>query len=114
MGYSATPEHYFASFDVFALSSDTEQMPLCLLEAAASGLPVAATDVGDVKAILSADNAPFIVPRDAEALARAMLALIDNRVLATQIGEANRALCAAQFSQDAMFAAHWRLWTGAV
>ena len=43
------PEAVLGSFDVFALSSDTEQMPNAVLEAMAARLPVASVDVGDVK-----------------------------------------------------------------
>ena len=113
-GHSSTPENYLAAFDVFVLSSDTEQMPLCVLEAGASGLPVAATDVGDLRAIVSPQNAPFLVARDAGALAKAMLALADDRDLAERVGAANRALVAKDFTQAEMFRQHWRLWTGTV
>ena len=40
-GPTETPEQFLAQMDIFALSSDTEQMPLGVLEAMASGLPVA-------------------------------------------------------------------------
>src|SRR5581483_8307551 len=52
-GYLARPETVFAGLDIFAMSSDTEQMPYGLLEAMAAGLPAAATDVGDIKSIVA-------------------------------------------------------------
>src|SRR5439155_27082384 len=58
------PETVLGTFDIFALSSDTEQMPNALLEAMAASRAVAAVDVGDVKTIVSDQNKPFIVPRD--------------------------------------------------
>jgi len=66
-GYQADPAPWYRTMDVFALSSDSEQMPLCLIEAMASGLPVAATDVGDVRAMLPAEQGAFLVPVDADA-----------------------------------------------
>ena len=51
-GHSTTPETILAEFDVFALTSDTEQMPYSVIEAMAAGLPVVATDVGDVRHLL--------------------------------------------------------------
>jgi len=59
-GHSTHAERWMASFDVFALSSDTEQMPLSLLEAMASGLACACTNVGDVAGMVAGVNAPFV------------------------------------------------------
>ncbi|WP_120513708.1 glycosyltransferase family 4 protein [Photobacterium salinisoli] len=53
---------FLAQGDIFCLSSDTEQMPLSVLEAMAASLPVVATDVGDVKTIVATENTPFVVP----------------------------------------------------
>jgi glycosyltransferase involved in cell wall biosynthesis len=46
------PESVLGTFDIFALSSDTEQMPNALLEAMAASRAIAAVDVGDVKTIV--------------------------------------------------------------
>ena len=68
-GHVAAPAAEYARFDVFALPSDTEQMPLSVLEAMAAGLPVVSTDVGDVRAMVAEENAPLLVPKDDAALA---------------------------------------------
>ena len=52
--------------DILALFSDTEQMPVALLEAMAARLPVAAVYVGDVKTMVSQKNEQFVVARDDE------------------------------------------------
>ena len=71
------PESVLGTFDVFALSSDTEQMPLALLEAMAASRAIAAVDVGDVSEIVAEENRKFVVPRDADqAFADAIEALI--------------------------------------
>lgn len=65
-GYLADPLAHLATLDLFALSSDTEQLPLALLEAMAVGMPVVATQVGDVREVLagvSPDN--LCAPEDA-------------------------------------------------
>ena len=49
------PEAVLGTFDLFALSSDTEQMPNALLEAMAASRAVAAVNVGDVKRIAGAN-----------------------------------------------------------
>ncbi len=81
----------YAGFSVFVLSSRTEQMPIAMLEAMACGLPVVATDVGDVRAILPPEAAAFLVPPgDPTALAAALERLLADASLRTQLGAANR------------------------
>ena len=53
-GYQRNPMDWLARFDLFALSSDTEQLPLSMLEAMACGVPMVATRVGDVQDIMPA------------------------------------------------------------
>lgn len=107
-----TPALY-AGFDLFALTSDTEQMPLSLIEAMASGLPVVSTDVGDVRAMLAAENAPFVSARDDSAITGLLETLLANPAERVRIGAANRAKAERDFDQSVMFAAWHGLWTGA-
>ena len=100
--------------DIFALSSDTEQMPLSLLEAMASALPVAATDVGDVRHMLAPDNATaeLVTQRDDAALAMAIGRLAEDAALRARLGQANRARAEAEFDQRRMFDAYAALFDG--
>ena len=104
-GHKPYPEREYAGFDVFALSSDSEQMPLSVLEAMAARLPVAATDVGDVRLMLAPQNRGLVVARDAAALAGALLWLLRAPDRRREIGAANRAWAAQQHDQETMFAA---------
>lgn len=108
-GHAPDPETLLRGFDVFALSSDTEQMPLSLLEAMASGLPVAATDVGDVRPMLAADNHPFVAPRDDAALAAALRSLLEDAGLRRRLGVGNAEKARREYDERTMFAAYGRL-----
>jgi len=112
-GNCATPEKLLPTFTLFALSSDTEQMPLSLLEAMASARPVAATDVGDVRAMLAEENRGLVTALDAEALAGAMKRLLDDPQAARTIGSANRRRAEAEFDQTRMFEAYRALYAPA-
>jgi glycosyltransferase involved in cell wall biosynthesis len=110
-GATATPEIALKDFDVFALSSATEQAPLSLLEAMAAGLAVAATDVGDVKRMVAAENAGFIAPaRDETALARSIATLAADSALRRRIGAANAVKAEARYAVENMVAAHVALY----
>jgi glycosyltransferase involved in cell wall biosynthesis len=112
-GHLARPELALAGFDVFAMSSDTEQMPYGLLEAMAAGLPVACTDVGDTASIVSEANRPFVVPAiDAAALTGALRTLLRQPDLRAKLGAANRAKVAREFSLETMIAGYDRLFSG--
>ena len=100
------------SFDIFALSSDTEQMPNSLLQAMAAGRPVAAVDVGDVAVMVAPENRPLIVPRDGEgALTAALAELLNDPARRERLGRLNQDRVAAQFSMDGMIAAYAELFT---
>lgn len=112
-GHLAKPETAYRRFDIFALSSESEAMPLSLLEAMASGLPVASTDVGDVAKVVAAPNAPFIVPREIEALAESITSLCLSPAKRRTIGAANRTRVEAEYNQNRMFARWAALYDGA-
>lgn len=89
----------YTQFDVFALSSRTEQLPLVLLEAMACGLPVVATDVGDVRATLPFECGPCVAPAgDVDALASALKLLLGNAGLRTLLGQKCRAVVSQRYA----------------
>jgi glycosyltransferase involved in cell wall biosynthesis len=100
----ASPEAVLGAFDIFVLSSDTEQMPNALLEAMAAGCAVVAVNVGDIDAMVSEENRKFIVPRDDEA---AFVSAIEVMLRADDIrpclGRHNRERAVAEYSDWRMF-----------
>jgi glycosyltransferase involved in cell wall biosynthesis len=114
-GFLGDPPRWIGHFDIFALSSDSEQFPISLVEAMAAGLPAVATHVGDVCDIVSDDNRPLIVePSDEAAFAAALDSLADQPHLRKAIGEANREKAEAGYDEAAMIAAYARLYGEAI
>ena len=111
-GHRADPAPILRGLDIFAMSSDTEQMPISLLEAMAAGLAAAATDVGDIAAMLPAEQKDFVVRLESEALGDALKRLLASEALRRTLGIANRARAEAEFSQQAMLDAWARLYDG--
>jgi glycosyltransferase involved in cell wall biosynthesis len=112
VGHTDHPERIYAALAVFAISSDTEQMPTSVIEAASAGLAIAATDVGDISLMLSRENRPYIMKPDAAALAQALAKLLENPGLRKTIGTANRTKVCETFDQHVMFDAYDGLYRG--
>jgi glycosyltransferase involved in cell wall biosynthesis len=93
--------------DIFALSSDTEQMPLSVLEAMAAGLPVVATAVGDVAQMVSSENRDYVVP--VQDFAAALARLADDAAVRRSIGLANEKRARESFDENVMAANYARL-----
>lgn len=102
-----------STIDIFALSSDTEQMPTSLMEAMAAGLPAIATAVGEVPDMLGEESRAFIIRVDDDAaFARELRALIDDPELRNRLGAANRRRAEA-FDAKAMIEAFRNLYAAA-
>jgi glycosyltransferase involved in cell wall biosynthesis len=110
LGHVEDVPAFMRSIDIFALSSDTEQMPNSLLQAMAAGRSVAAVDVGDVRHIVSPENRELVVPRDNEgALAAALAALVSDPQRQETLGRLNQQRVKAHYSFDSMVAAYGAL-----
>lgn len=76
----------YRTADVAINPSTVDNMPNSILEAQASGLPVVSTDVGGVRFIVQDGTTALLVPpRDPEAMARAVLQLLENPAAAGQL-----------------------------
>jgi glycosyltransferase involved in cell wall biosynthesis len=110
LGHITHPADIYRMMDIFALSSITEQMPLSLLEAMATGLPALSTDVGDVMEMVSVENRRFIVSvADKTSYFEALRALASSRELRLDIGMKNREKVLNKFTHEKMIEAYTAL-----
>jgi len=99
LGFVADIVGLWASAHIAVLPSHREGMPLSLLEAAACGRPLIATDVPGCRDIARNGVNAFLVPLDdTEALADAIDALASNDALRHRFGQASRDLVEQEFS----------------
>lgn len=102
-GWSADPRAHLADFDVFALPSRWEGMPLGILEAMHAGLPVVASDVGSVaESVRDGDTGRLVAAGDLAGLVDALRALLGDAQRRRRMGERGRALALAEFTDVVM------------
>ncbi|MDZ4772580.1 MAG: glycosyltransferase [Planctomycetota bacterium] len=109
-GHVADPTQHYRVMDLFAISSDTEQMPVALIEAMASSLPVVSTEVGDVRAMLPDEQGEFVVPLGQHEtvwpLAEKLTALLKDAAKRRAFGAANRRRAEERYSFHGMLRAY--------
>jgi glycosyltransferase involved in cell wall biosynthesis len=92
VGYHQNVVNYLRAMDLFVLPSLFEGMPLSILEAMGAALPVVATAVdGTPEVVADGETGLLVPPTDPDALARALIRLLDDRALAARMGQQGRA-----------------------
>jgi glycosyltransferase involved in cell wall biosynthesis len=71
----------------FVLPSFMESLPLVLLEALASGLPVVATRVGGIPELISSSEGILVAPGDVDGLSSSLLFLLENDAARIRMGQ---------------------------
>jgi glycosyltransferase involved in cell wall biosynthesis len=93
----------YASFDVLVSSSRKEGLPIAILEAMASGLPLVATAVGDVCNVVRNGETGILLPTgDPGALASAIVDLVRDHAKRRRLGSAARQWVESQYSAERM------------
>ena len=94
-----------AQFQIFILSTNYEGLPISILEAMRSGLPVVATSVNGIPEEVEHGKTGLLVPRhDVQALADALQTLIQSPEIRQQMGKAGRQKFEQEFTVDRMIA----------
>ena len=113
LGWRSDVPRILQALDLYVQPSVSEAFGLTVVEAAAAGLPIVASDVGGIPEIIEHGvNGLLVPPGDAQALADAIQQLIDDPQRARQLGEAARRTAFERFSAEAMAAAYMELSSG--
>jgi 1,4-alpha-glucan branching enzyme len=87
---------------VLCVPSLGEPFGLVALEAMASGKPVVGTDAGGLAHLIPARGGRKVPPGDGEALAKALVELLESPALCSDMGKFNRALVESSYSWESI------------
>ncbi len=115
LGFRHDVANLLSAADVFVLPSLWEVLPLALVEAMFAGLPIVATDTGEVRAALAGGEAGLLVrPGDVDALAEALRRLLTRESEARALGACAARRAAAVYGLDGMMERYARLYAAAL
>jgi glycosyltransferase involved in cell wall biosynthesis len=100
LGMRDDVDELYAAMDCYALASYREGFPRSAMEAAASGLPIVATDIRGCRQVVDHERTGLLVPpRSAGALATAIERLASDASLRATMGTAAKAKARREFDQ---------------
>ena len=103
LGPSADPLGTLRGMHVFVHPSWAEALPYVLLEAMSLARPIVASDVGGIsEAVIDRESGLLTAARDEQALARALLELLDDPNRATRLGQEALRRMSAEFTLTGM------------
>ncbi len=95
--------------DIFCLPSNYEGMPMTIIEAMASGLPIVATDVGGVPDMITDNEDGILCQNTSTAIADALERLIESSKLRSKLGK-NAIVTSKKYSSDIMAEKYFNLY----
>lgn len=115
LGRQERAQDFVRALDIFVTLPDSDAFPVALVQAMAARLPVVATDIGDISAMVGSANRPFIVAgTDDAAVTHALRALVADKAKREALGEANRRRAEECFAESAMIERYGRLYREAI
>ena len=104
-GMVTETDKWFRYFDLYAITSSEEGLPVSLLEAMSYGLPVVAADVGAISSAIRSDEEGLTVPAgDKDCFVNAIAGLLDDSERAARMGQRARDRIVDEFSIEAISA----------
>jgi glycosyltransferase involved in cell wall biosynthesis len=105
LGHRDDPERLYGALDIYVLASHREGFPRSAMEAAASGLPIVATDIRGCREVVDDERTGLLVPaRNPAALEAAIDRLAGDAAARRRLGEAAAARAREEFDQRRVIA----------
>jgi glycosyltransferase involved in cell wall biosynthesis len=104
-GYRTDISKVLSAMDIFTLTSTNEggeSCPLAMLSAMSVGLPLVASDVGDIKYMVTKDNGFLIESMEINQIAMSLKLLIESDEMRKIFGQISRKIFLERFSQKIM------------
>lgn len=114
-GHQVELAPWYRTMDVLCVSSDSEQLPVTVLEALACGLPVCGTDVGDVRHAAPEEGRDlFVPPGEPEALGAVIAGVLGDADLRRRLSAAGVERARGEYSLETMVEAYRAVYRGAL
>lgn len=101
-GLQSNIEEYLPAFDIYALTSHNEGLPMSVLEAMASGLPIVATNVGALARVVGDSNGILLDEPSPDKVSCALSKLASNQDIMCKMGARSRTIVVEQYSDTVM------------